>query len=198
MGAAKEDTNALGKDSSRTPPPFFLQQNGLTLGRTAPGWFLNTQLWNTSHAFVNSLFPRQARPQNSTLGLPAAQFRQRGLPHPLHHLGGTKANHRVESVIGIRLNAVYSWSGLGRAGLRGPSTPECCYCSEGIEVTKTKTRTADAMGGEERALMLPGVQSQDLLDLCFSNYIGLPGITCLFLKFYVMGVCSWTVVDLRG
>lgn len=103
--------------------PLSLQQRNLMLRRTAPGQFLNTQLWNTSHAFVNSLFSRQARPQNSTLSLPAAQFRQRSLPHPLHHLGGTKANHRVEGVLGIRLSAVYSWSGSGKAGLRGPSLP---------------------------------------------------------------------------
>lgn len=46
--------------------------------------------------------------------------------------------------------------------------------------------------------MLQSVQSYDPLDLCFSNYTRLHGITSLFLKFYVVGVCAWTDIDLQG
>lgn len=195
VGAAKEDKNALGNYGCRIPPPS-LQQMNLTRARTAPGWFLNTQLWNTSHAFVNPLFPRQARPQNSTLGLPAAQFMQCGLPHPLHHSGGTKANHRVEGVLGIRLtlcSLVVGQAGMGIEVL----LPLNAATAVKEQSQQRQARTAEAMGGEEHTLMLRSVQS-NLLDLCFSNYTGLPGITCLFPKFCVMRVCAWTVIDLQG
>lgn len=49
-----------------------------------------------------------------------------------------------------------------------------------------------------KAKMLQSVRSYDLLDLYFSNYTRLHGITSLFLKFYVMGVCSWTDINLQG
>lgn len=105
------------------------------------GWLLNTQLWDTSQAFVNS-FVSQARPQDSTLTLPATLFTQRGLPHPLHHSGGTKANHRVKEITGIRLRALCIL-GVGEAGLGSEvhlSLNAATTAEEPAELTKTKAR----------------------------------------------------------
>lgn len=80
---------------------------------------------------------------------------------------------------------------MGEAGLGSEVLlpPKCCYYSRGTSIVNKD---------KGKVKMLQSVQSYDRLDLRFSNYTWLHGITSLFLKFYVMGVCAWTGIDLQG
>lgn len=96
----------------------------------------------------------------------------------------------MKGIIGIRLRAPRIL-GVGEAGLGSKVLlpTKRCYYSRGTSIINKDNG---------KVKMLQNVQRYDLLDLSFSNYTRLHGITSLFLKFYVTGMCAWTDIDLQG
>lgn len=197
MVAAKEDKNPLGNDGSRIQPPFLTTEEP-NAGKDSAWLVFKYSVVEHIPRFCE-LFVSPTGPPPELHPRSASSLVQSARPAtPTPSLGRNKSQsqggrsrwYEAERCIFLE------WVRQGWAQ-RSFFTPERCYCSEGTESTKTKARTADVMGGEEPALMPYSVPSQNLWTFVLPINKGLPGITCLFLKFYVIGVRVWTVVDLQ-